>query len=267
VTTAGPDRPVALADLTRTQAQAVAAAGAVVMLPIGATEQHGPHLPLATDTLHVESVARAAASELSARFPVVVAPALPYGCSQHHLSFGATASLSSVTLLSVLADLGSSLAVSGFQRIFLVNGHGGNHHLMAQSAQDLALRHDVAVGAASWWHLAADELVAAGALTHGNMPGHAGAFETALLLALRPELVRDPPAREPVPGRYSFDDPLTSALPGSWQGIDGWSDNPAAATAADGRDFHAIGVRGLSTAVERFATASGLSPIGAEEQG
>jgi creatinine amidohydrolase len=250
-----------LAELNRRDAQAIAAAGGIVLLPIGATEQHGPHLPLGTDTLHAEHVAEQAARALAPRYPVVVAPALPYGCSAHHVPFGGTASLSPATLLQVLADLGGSLAASGFRRIFLVNGHGGNHHITAQSAQDLALAHDVDAAAASWWHLAADAFVAAGALEHGNVPGHAGAFETSIVLALRPELVApDPPARDHGPGRSSFGEPLTVALHDSWQQLDGWSDNPAAGAADRGREYLTLGVAALVAAVERFANASGLEP-------
>jgi creatinine amidohydrolase len=244
---------VLLAELRRQDATAIAQAGGVAVLPLGATEQHGPHLPVATDTLHAEAVARRAAEALAGRVPVVVAPALPYGCSAHHVAFGGTMSLSAQTLLGVLSDLGASLVDSGFRRIFLLNGHGGNHHVTVQAAQDLAVAHGVDAAAASWWHLAAADLIASGALEHGNLPGHAGAFETGLVLALRPELVVDPPQRAASPGLYSFDEPLKLALRDSWAAIDGWSDSPAAGRAPDGEAHLDIAATAVASAIERFA--------------
>jgi creatinine amidohydrolase len=251
---------VLLAELRRQEVAELALAGGVVVVPIGATEQHGAHLPVSTDTLHVEAIAGRAAEALADRVPTVVAPVLPYGCSAHHLAFGATMSLSSATLLAVLADLGASLVTSGFRRVFLLNGHGGNHHVAVQAAQDLALAHDVDAAAASWWHLAASDLIAAGALVHGNVPGHAGAFETGLVLALRPELVVDPPHRPAATGRYSFDEPLKLALRDSWAAIDGWSDSPAAGRAADGATHLEIAVTAVAAAIERFADACNEEP-------
>lgn len=251
---------VLLAELRRDGVAEVARAGGVVVVPIGATEQHGPHLPVSTDTLHVEAIARRAAEALADRLPVVVAPVLPYGCSAHHLPFGATMSLSSTTLLTVLADLGASLATSGFQRVFLLNGHGGNHQVTVQAAQDLVLAQHVDAAAASWWHLAASDLIAAGALAHGNVPGHAGAFETAVVLALRSDLVVDPPSRPPAPGHYAFDEPLKLALHDSWAAIDGWSDSPAAGRASDGAAHLEIAVAAVAGAIERFADACGEAP-------
>lgn len=249
--------PLLLAQLDRERANEVAADGAIVLVPVGATEQHGPHLPLATDTLHTEHVAVRAAERLTARPPVVVAPALPYGCSAHHVAFGGTASLSAATFLAVLTDLGDSLAGSGFRRIFIINGHGGNHHLAAQAAHEIALRHGIAAASASWWHLAAPALIEAGALDEGNLPGHAGAFETALIGALRPELVGSVPRRDAGAGAYTFDEPLTIADPVAWQAIDGWSDDPGRAVAEHGRRYLELGAIALAEALERFASEAG----------
>jgi creatinine amidohydrolase len=246
---------VRLAELTRDQAAEAAASGAVVLVPVGATEQHGPHLPLATDSLHVEHVAIAAAERLSPGCRVVVAPTLPYGCSRHHLELGPTVTLSSATFLAVLAEVGDSLAASGFRRIFFVNGHGGNHDLCRQSAVDLAGRADVEAAATSWWHLVAEATVATGAAPARNVPGHAGAYETSLMLALRRELVREElPSRDEPPGRgTAFGGPLAIVSPEAWRRIDGWSDSPADASAEHGREFLRIGIETLAAAVEQFA--------------
>src|SRR5215470_19269357 len=150
-----------------------AAAGeSLAILPIGATEQHGPHLPTGTDLFAVEAVSREAAAQASARIPVIVAPALPFGSSHHHFIFGATLSLSTETYYRVLCDLVESLITDGFTRIFLVNGHGGNHELAQLAARDMALRHPVRVAAGSYWNIAWADLVSAGAHSGRLLPGH-----------------------------------------------------------------------------------------------
>ena len=116
-------------------------------LPLGATEQHGPHLPSGTDTFAVESIARDAAALAAEQISVVVTPSLPFGSSAHHLIFGATLSLSTETYYKALCDLLESLVQDGFTRIFLINGHGGNHELAQLAARDMALKHPVRIGA------------------------------------------------------------------------------------------------------------------------
>ena len=250
-------RRLLLAEHTRVECRELAAAGAVVVLPIGATEQHGPHLPVGTDTLQVEHVVLEAVRRADAGVPVLAAPALPYGCSPHHVPFGGTASLSSETFLRVLVELGGALAESGFGRLALVNGHGGNHQLTSVAARDLALAHDVDVAACSWWHLAADRVVAAGALERGRVPGHAGAFETSCVLALRADLVASElPRRDPAPHSVAYRDPLQLEQHGSWAAIDGWSDSPASAGAEHGRMYLDLGAEAVAEAIARLVAAS-----------
>jgi len=126
-----------------------AAADSLVVLPIGATEQHGPHLPTGTDFFTITAVAEESARIASAEIPVIITPALPFGSSDHHLSFGATLSLSTETYYRVLRELVESLVTGGFRRIFLLNGHGGNHELAELAARDIALRRDAHVAAGS----------------------------------------------------------------------------------------------------------------------
>src|SRR5579885_1456583 len=114
------------AEMNRVQLRA-AAPESLVILPIGATEQHGPHLPTGTDLFTVESVAREAAAQVPETIPVIVTPSLPFGSSHHHFIFGGTLSLSTETYYRVLCELLESLVTDGFTRMFLVNGHGGNH--------------------------------------------------------------------------------------------------------------------------------------------
>src|SRR5262247_700423 len=127
---------VRLAHLDR-EAAAERAPQAVAVVPVGACEQHGPHLPLGTDLLVVEHIALAAAGILAGDPDVLVAPAIPYGYSAYHLPLGPTVSLRMSTLQAVLTDVCESLVQSGFRRIFLLNGHGGNAELVTVIARDI----------------------------------------------------------------------------------------------------------------------------------
>ncbi|WP_177241101.1 creatininase family protein [Nonomuraea wenchangensis] len=176
-------RSFSLAELSSPEIGRVAAS-AVLVLPVGAVEQHGAGLPTGTDALVSAEIAHRAAAPLTG-VPVLVAPVLPYGSSHHHLPLPGTLSLRSRTLLAVLGDLIESAAVAGFRRIVLFNGHGGNDDLIRQAARDAVLDLPIAVGAASYWSLGGDrlaELAREAGITH--VPGHAGAFEAALTLAL-----------------------------------------------------------------------------------
>ena len=168
-----PPVPLLFEELTRVELREIAPA-ALAVLPVGATEQHGPHLPSGTDAMHAEHVARAAAAQIAARTPVVVTPTLAFGSSPHHLPFGATLSLTSQTFSSVLHDLCTSLIGTGFRQIFILNGHGGNHELIQIVARDLALADPVSVAAGSWWSIAWDALVAGGACEAGPLPATPG---------------------------------------------------------------------------------------------
>jgi creatinine amidohydrolase len=245
-----------LAEWTRTDA-AERAATTLLVLPTGATEQHGPHLPTGTDLLCVEHIAQRAAARAAERIAVVVAPALPFGSSHHHLPFGATLSLGTETYYRVLIDLLESAVSGGFSRVFVLNGHGGNHELVQLAARDLALKQRASVAAASWWTLARDALMAAGAAERGRVPGHAGALETALMLALRPELVHEPPPhRASGPGLdpRPFADGYRVEESGFWQSLDGYTDSPDRATVAHGRTYVEAAINASADAFVEFFT-------------
>jgi creatinine amidohydrolase len=226
-------RSILFAELTREDLGGLAR-HALAIVPLGATEQHGPHLPTGTDFFHAEWVARAAARQVAGRIPLVVTPTLLFGSSEHHVPFGATISIPTTTYYDVVVAVIESLIRDGFRRIFLVNGHGGNHELVQLAARDVALSRPVAVAAASWWNAAWDVLVAEGAHEVGRLPGHAGAFETSLVLAMAPDLVREPRPHRDESGstdpRRLF--PLVrEERHGFWQSIDGYTDSPDLGTA------------------------------------
>jgi creatinine amidohydrolase len=222
-----------LGELTRGELAEVAASCTVVV-PLGATEQHGGHLPVSMDTVMCERVAAAAARIAGADAgPFLVAPPLPYGRSDHHLSFAGTFSLRSETFLAVLADLLRSASAWGVRGVFAVNGHGGNDAPMRVALADAAEALPITAGGASYWTIAWDALVAEGVEQLGVVPGHAGAFETSLLLAVRPDLVRSDGQVGPEP-LLAVEDPvvrIVHAAHGAWAAGSGTSDDARTADA------------------------------------
>lgn len=158
----------------------------ILILPTAAIEQHGPHLPLATDTLINNLLLGHALNKLPADMPVYALPPVHYGKSNEHIGFPGTLSVSSSTFMAVLRDVGSSLAKAGFRKLVLYNTHGGNTSLVDVMARDLraefGLRTFVLHGSAgtSFEGLSPQERA------YGF---HAGEVETSFLLASVPEIV------------------------------------------------------------------------------
>jgi creatinine amidohydrolase len=253
--------PFLFDELTRVRLRELAET-ALVVWPVGATEQHGPHLPTGTDAMHAEWVTREAATRAAGLgVTVVVAPTLRIGSSQHHLPFGGTMSLPSETYYRTVRAGVESLVTDGFRRVVVVNGHGGNHELIQLVVRDLALEiPDVHLAAGSWWTIAWDALVAAGAAEVGRFPGHAGRFETSLMLAMRPELVVHPLPHRDQPGstdprRFGAD--LRAEHAGSWQAIDGFGDSPDLASAELGRRWLDVSADAVAASLAAFHRESG----------
>ncbi|MEU6369656.1 creatininase family protein [Streptomyces sp. NPDC046931] len=156
----------------------------VAVLPVGSFEQHGPYLPLATDTL----VACAIAREVAAAYPVHLLPPVTISCSHEHADWPGTVSISSVTLHAVVRDIAASLRRSGVEALVLVNGHGGNYVLgnVVQESADSGVRMAL-FPAPEDWEAARDR---AGVRTSLLSDMHAGEIETSILLHCHPELVR-----------------------------------------------------------------------------
>lgn len=238
------------AELNREQIR-TAAQESLVVLPIGATEQHGPHLPTGMDYFTIEAIAREAATVAGASIPVIVTPALPFGSSHHHFVFGGTLSLSTETYYRVLYELLESLVTDGFTRLFLINGHGGNDELAQLAVRDLILKHPVRAAAGSYWTIAWQALIDAGAHKGRRLPGHAGDFETSLMLSLRPELVA---ANRPDRGPSGDTEPSGARAPfrderyGFWKSIEGFTDSPSQADSERGTLFRAAIVNAVAEA-------------------
>ncbi len=175
-------------DLDQRKLAALRDAGAVVLVPLGATEQHGWHLPVGTDSYLAEAVSTEAARRSSAS--VVVTPALWLGLSSHHMDFPGTLTLSARLWIDVVLSLCSSLAAQGMQRILLVNGHGGNASAAATAAHEAghALAGRARVAAVTYFELLRERQHEIRRSRSGGT-GHAGEFETSLMLAVKPALV------------------------------------------------------------------------------
>jgi creatinine amidohydrolase len=244
-----------LQEITRAESNA-RAPDTLLVWPVGALEQHGPHLPVGADDFQVEVLTRAAAKQAAETIPVLVAPTLPFGSSQHHIPFGGTMSIGTETYYRLLCDLAESLIQGGYRKIFIVNGHGGNHELVQLAARDLALKHPVSVCAASWWTVAWEALVKLDAHQPGRLPGHAGFFESSLMLHLQGELIDKSklPHRDNVPGTdpRGFARPYRAEHSGSWQAIDGYTDSPDKASAELGQKYFTAIVDSLAAAMAEF---------------
>ena len=158
----------------------------VAVLPIGSFEQHGAHLPLITDTVVACAVAEAV---MTVHPDLLLLPPITFSCSQEHVGWAGTVSISSRTLTAVIKDIADSLAQSGVDRLALVNGHGGNYVLSntVQEANVDGPRMALFPSRYDWDRARGD----AGLETSAHDDMHAGEIETSILLHVAPELVRD----------------------------------------------------------------------------
>ena len=167
--------------------RALAAADAAVILPIASIEQHGPHLPVMTDTRLGQEVAHRAARKAYDAQPTVVTPVVWCGLSEHHMPYGGTLILSHDTFRRVLRDLITSLTRHGFRKIVIANSHGGNEIAMRQIVDELTSQTDATLVATTYVTEAEAEI---GALLE-DQDGirHACEGETAMMMACEPDLV------------------------------------------------------------------------------
>jgi creatinine amidohydrolase len=188
-------------ELSSPQVAALDRDGTVLVLPLGAVEQHGNHMPLGTDTLLAHSVSLAAAERVSG--PAVVLPPPWYGFSAHHMRFAGSVTLRAETLIAMVEDIVGSVVRHGFRRVLIINGHGGNGGVIDVAASKLGHAHygKARVAALTYFQLARDAIAALRKSRTGGM-GHAGEFETAMVQHVRPDLVRmeDAATHYPDPG-------------------------------------------------------------------
>ena len=176
-------------DLTTRQFAQLAASSnisqTVAVLPVAATEQHGPHLPVSVDTALVDGVVNAALPHLPADLPVLFLPTQPIGKSNEHIRFPGTLTLSVQTIISLWMDIGASVARSGIKKLVLLNSHGGQASIMDIVARDLRTEYDLIVYSANWYNLPLGDAVMGLFPAEEHRFGiHAGDIETSMMLAL-----------------------------------------------------------------------------------
>ncbi len=178
----------------------------VAVLPVGAIEQHGPHLPVSTDACLAGEIAHRALRQIAPDTPALLLPLTSAGKSDEHISFPGTLTHSAQTLIAMWTELGESVHRAGIRKLLFLNAHGGQPQIMDIVARELRVRCTMLCVTCNWWHLG---------LPEGLVPNderrfgiHGGTVETSMMLHLRPDLVRMDKAENFVPvmadieGRY-----------------------------------------------------------------
>ena len=215
-------------------------ANTVIIQPIGAVEQHGPHLPLVVDAAIATAVVGRALHRLGDEIPAYALPTLTYGKSNEHCGFAGTITLSAQTLNSVLAEVASSLYAAGFRKLVFVNAHGGQPQVLEIVARDLHQQFsDLIVFPLFVWGAPHQAIEIVGRQEY-EAGIHAGDVETSVMLALLPEQVDMAQAVREYPSTFSTNSLLSleGKLPVAWTMQDisksGVVGNATAASAAKG---------------------------------
>jgi creatinine amidohydrolase len=151
----------------------------LAILPVGSTEQHGPHAPLGVDFLSAEAIAERAAEAYDGE--VAVAPTIPVGIAEEHRAFDGTLWVREDSFRAYVGDVLRSLAGSGFDRVLVVNGHGGNTAALAETCMRVTRDGDCYAVPFTWFDVVESDLPL----------GHGGPVETSMMLAIAPETVRE----------------------------------------------------------------------------
>lgn len=182
--------PKTLYEMTSAEVAAALERTRTVLIPVGATEDHGAHLPLGTDMFEAREICRRTALELERRgCPVVIGPAIPFGVSTFHMGFPGTITLTSSTLILLLKEVMHSLYHHGFRNLCLIHGHDGNLPQMMVAAQDVVNETPDATVVVMNWMVELAKAYAAGLGKSRKGESHGGEGETARILVTHPELV------------------------------------------------------------------------------
>lgn len=172
--------------------------GSVLVVPVGSVEQHGNHLPVATDTILVDAVAHLGAERVVDDVPIMMTPPFWSGFSPHHMSFGGTITLDFDVMLEALENIADSALENGFDSLLLLNGHGGNMSLISAAVSTIGDEHDdVEVLGLTYFTLADRFIEDIRESDTGGM-SHGGEFETSLMQYLRADLVDEDKIEAPM---------------------------------------------------------------------
>lgn len=252
------------ARMTAPDLREIAARGnALAILPVGSLEQHGPHLPVITDTASASAAAIRAARLVADDVPVAVLPGLWLGMSEHHLPFGGTITVDYQAYEGMLRGVVKSLKALGFGRLLIVNGHGGNIDPLAVAVRELAVTYDLPIVSTTPWFLAPKETSAI--FESDTAPKHACEGETSVMMAIAGDIVKADKldeamqqAPEPVHAPdgfsrfYSFSE--RAPITGTWG-------DPRLASAEKGERFLAVQAKALADAIRNPALWSKPDPV------
>ncbi len=246
-----------LAHLTWQNVAALDKDPGVVILPIGAVEQHGAHLPLLTDTLIANAALEAAFAALPDDVPAWALPTLPFSKSNEHVGFPGTLALSASTVMAVLRDVAQSVSSAGFRRLLFLNAHGGNKALLEMMARDIRAEFGLLTFLASPSPLTPEDRAALPEQEQ-RFGIHAGTVETALIMATTPQYAHPERATPHYPDVPSETLHLTALPQVAWLSRD-WSPtghfgDPTVATAEDGERWLKQAGEGLAALIAEIAS-------------
>jgi len=250
-------RPYEYDKLTWPEVREAAARECVVMLPVGTTEQHGPHLPLDVDTYLCHRVCLGAAELVPD--DVLLMPPLPYGFNWHHIDFPGTIGIAWDTYVRFLLDIVRSVAHHGFRKLLIVNGHGSNRILVEIAARQATMDNPVICAGFSYFDLARDAVGQVRESPRGWV-AHADEIETSLYLYLRPEGVRRELAaaeNKMLPSDFWWQDLELGSPLGMMEWWSTFSEtgvlgDPTLASSAKGEAVYMAAVRRLADLVREF---------------
>ena len=226
--------------------------GWIAVLPIAATEQHGPHLPTGVDTFIADGLIAEAVERMPADMPALVLPTVEVGKSDEHFGFPGTLNVEARTLLDMLESLGDSVARAGIRKLVIMSSHGGNSEVMGLAGRALRIRHRMLVVPTSWARMGYPAgLFEAAEIAHGI---HAGDIETSLMLHLHPQLVREAQAVDFVPTSVAMEDEF-DVLRGTGRTAFSWMTADLCESGACGNAGNADAGKGRASAeftVDRF---------------
>lgn len=174
-------------DMSESELESAASAGWIAVLPLGATEQHGPHLPLETDTIIAEAVAQHAIRLLPDDLPATFLPSEPVGYSPEHMDFAGSKTLAFDEAVNRWIGIGEKLHTLGISKFVMLNAHGGNSPLMTIVATELRIRLGMLAVATSWTRFGIpDGLISP---EEKAIDIHGGLIETSVMLAVAPDKV------------------------------------------------------------------------------